>query len=56
MISVSLEQSSASDSLSRGVVAGMGSFEYRFYAETAIYNVRWPRAQAWAAIGDREPA
>jgi hypothetical protein len=33
VISASLEQSSASDSLPRRVVTGMGSFEYRFYAE-----------------------
>jgi hypothetical protein len=33
VISASLEQSSASDSLPRRVLAGMGSFKYRFYAE-----------------------
>jgi len=40
VISASLEQSSASDSLPRRVVADMGSLEYRLYAETVIYNAR----------------
>jgi hypothetical protein len=38
VIPVSLEQSSASDSLPGRVAAGMGSFGYRFYAETVIHN------------------
>jgi hypothetical protein len=40
VISASLEQSSASDSLLRRVVADMGSFECHLYAETVIYNAR----------------
>jgi len=57
VISASLEQSSASDSLHRRVVAGMGSFEYASTLKTVIYNARRPRMRkAWAAIGDRERA
>jgi hypothetical protein len=57
VISASLEQLSASDSLPRRVVFGMGSFEHHFYTEKVVYNARQPRVRkAWAAIGDRERA
>ena len=57
VISASLEQSSASDSLPRRVVAGMGSLSTASTLKTVIYNARQPRVRkAWAAIGDRERA
>ena len=59
VISASLEQSSASDSLPRRrAAAGMGSFKYRFYAENSdFYNGGQPCVRkSWAAIGDRERA
>jgi hypothetical protein len=57
VISVSLEQSSASDSLPRRVAAGMGVFEYRFYAENGDLQPEQPHMRkAWATIGDRERA